>query len=106
VMLTVLEFQLPAPTMMPFLDRFTKVNGCNDMHRQVVQYLAELSLLELRMIRYPPSHLAAATVFLSNKLLKQHPSWSQEMVALTEALFFATDKQPRATCLWLTQTAV
>lgn len=83
VMLNTLDFQLKTPTIMPFLDRFARINGCSDMHRQLAQYVAELSLIELRMIRHSPSHIAAATVFLSNKLLKQHPSWPQEMVDQT-----------------------
>lgn len=78
-MLTCLEFNLRAPTAVHFLDRFAKFNGCNEVHRQLAQYLAELALPELRMLRYTPSHVAAAAILLSNKLLKRHPSWPQHV---------------------------
>lgn len=45
-----------------------------EVQRQMAQYLAELALVEVRMLRYPPSILAAAAVFLSKKLLKEQPS--------------------------------
>jgi len=79
VVLTVLEFQLRVPTAVAFLDRFGKINSCNESHRQLAQYLAELALPEIKMIRFAPSHLAAAAIFLSNKLLKQPAAWSQTM---------------------------
>merc|ERR1719159_275635 len=69
VVLTVLEFQLRVPTAVAFLDRFGKVNSCTECQRQLAQYLAELALPEIKMIRFAPSHLAAAAIFLSNKLL-------------------------------------
>jgi cyclin B len=79
VVLNVLEFQLRVPTAMQFLDRYAKVNGCTDQHRQLAQYLAELTLPEIKMIRFTPSHLAAASIYLSSKLLKQPIAWSQSM---------------------------
>jgi len=36
------------------------------------------------MLRYSPSHLAAAATLLSNKLLKQHPAWTQSMIRHTQ----------------------
>jgi len=77
--LTVLEFQLRVPTAVQFLDRFGKVNGCTEQHRQLAQYLSELALPEIKMIRFTPSHLAAASIYLSNKLLKQPIPWPQTM---------------------------
>merc|ERR1719262_1896560 len=52
VVLNVLEFQLRVPTAMQFLDRFAKVNGCADQHRQLAQYLSELTLPEIKMLRF------------------------------------------------------
>jgi cyclin B len=73
--LTTVDFNLRPPTAVPFLDRFCRLNGCNESHRCLVQYLTELSLPEIKMIKYAPSHVAAAAVLLSNKLLKKQPSW-------------------------------
>lgn len=96
VVLNVLEFQLRVPTAVQFLDRFAKVNGLPDQQRQLAQYLAELSLPEIKMIRFTPSHLAAASIYLSNKLLKQPVAWSQTMcnqTGYTEAVIKACAKE-------------
>jgi len=73
--LTTIEFNLRPPTAIPFLDRFCRLNGCSESHKCLVQYLIELALPEMKMIKYRPSHMAAAAVLLSNKLLKRQPAW-------------------------------
>jgi len=83
VVLNALEFHLRVPTAVAFLDRYGKINSCTECHRQLAQYLCELALPEIKMIRFTPSHLAAAAIFLSNKLLKQPVAWSQTMVNQT-----------------------
>mmetsp|Transcript_19665 Transcript_19665/g.57104 ORF Transcript_19665/g.57104 Transcript_19665/m.57104 type:complete len:220 (+) Transcript_19665:3-662(+) len=74
-MLTVLDFRICRPTAAHFLERYQLANGCSEAHRDVAQYLLELTLVEYRMVKYTPSHLAAAAVLLSNKLLRRHPAW-------------------------------
>jgi cyclin B len=76
-MLTVLDFKIGCPTAVHFLDRYQCVNGCGETHRDLAQYLLELTLIDTKMAKYPPSHLAAAVLLLSNKLLRVQPSWSQ-----------------------------
>jgi len=96
VVLNALEFQLRVPTAVQFLDRFAKVNGSSEQHRHLAQYLAELTLPEIKMIRFTPSHLAAASIYLSNKLLKQPVAWSQIMcnqTGYTEAAIKACAKE-------------
>jgi cyclin B len=82
-MLSLLEFNICCPTAAHFLERYQRVNRCNEVHQHLLQYCAELCLPEVSMIRYAPSHLAAAAALLSNKLLKQHPSWSSAMIKHT-----------------------
>lgn len=77
--LTAVNFDLRRPTVVTFLDRFRKLNNCNDLHGHLTQYIVELALIDLKMIRYTPSHVAAAAVLLSNKLLKKQPSWPASM---------------------------
>lgn len=83
-MLTVLDFQITVPTAIHFLQRYQHVNGCDEMHRCLVSFLLELTLTEYSMIRYAPSHLAAAALLLSNKLLRRRPSWSIALVKQTK----------------------
>merc|ERR1712060_450116 len=40
------------------------------------QYILELSLLDLRTLRYPPSLLVSASLLLSNAILGRKPVWS------------------------------
>jgi len=79
--LTTVEFNLRPPTAVPFLDRFCRLNGCSEQHRYLVQYLTELAMPEIKMTKYTPSHLAAAAVLLSNKLLKKQPAWPAAMAS-------------------------
>eukprot|EP00440_Ansanella_granifera_P024022 gb/GFBE01026092.1/.p1 GENE.gb/GFBE01026092.1/~~gb/GFBE01026092.1/.p1 ORF type:complete len:404 (+),score=83.75 gb/GFBE01026092.1/:1-1212(+) len=83
-MLQVLQFELCGPTVAHFLERYQRVNKCKEEHLHLMQYLLELCLLEVRMLRYTPSHLAAASALLSNKLLKQHPAWPACMNRITK----------------------
>jgi len=76
-MLTALDFVICRPTAVHFLDRYQVVNGCTEAHRSLAQYLLELTLGNHEMVKYSPSHLAAAAILLSNKLLRKQPSsWS------------------------------
>lgn len=74
-MLNALSFQVACPTVVHFLERIARANRCDVRHRHLVQYIAELALLDMRMLRYPPSHLAAAAVLLSNELLQTPLAW-------------------------------
>jgi len=88
VILTALQFKILRPTALQFLDRYQSINGCTDVHRDLAQYLLELALVDYKMLRYTSSHLAAASILLSNKLLRR-PSWTQAAVRhtkMTEAM--------------------
>eukprot|EP00438_Fugacium_kawagutii_P031668 Skav232897 [mRNA] locus=scaffold1477:66916:77310:- [translate_table: standard] len=51
-MLSTLEFQVVVPTAAHFVNQFVKANGCeNPRHAEVIKYIMELALLDLRMIR-------------------------------------------------------
>jgi len=83
-MLTMLKFVLCYPTVAHFFERYRRVNCCSEEHHHLMQYVLELTLPELKMLRYPPSHLAAAAALLSNMLLNQQPAWPVSMVRHTQ----------------------
>lgn len=83
VILTVLKFTVCCPTVSHFLDRYQRQNCRDEAHQHLMHYVLELCLPDLKMIHYPPSHLAAAAALLSNKLLKLHPAWPQSMITIT-----------------------
>jgi len=76
VILTDLKFDICAPTAAHFMERYQRLNQCpkDSVHYHLLHYLVELSLMDITMIRYEPSHLVAAATLLSNKLMKQ-PLW-------------------------------
>lgn len=83
MMLNVLDFKVSRPTAWNFFQRYQTVNGCTDAHQDLAQYLLELTLVEYKMVRHTPSHLAAAAVLLSNKLLRRTPCWTTVAVKHT-----------------------
>lgn len=81
--LRALNFNVCYPTSMHFLERYCSVNDCTDAHRDLAQYLLELTLVEYKMLKYSPSHLASASILLSNKLLRR-PAWAPLAVQQTQ----------------------
>lgn len=82
--LTALQFNLCTPLVPHFAERYQRANGCTEAHRHLVQYLLELTLPDVKMVKYAPSHLSAAAVYLSNKLLRRPVAWSPAMVQETQ----------------------
>merc|ERR1719449_464006 len=75
VVLIALGFQIAFPTPAHFLDRLQRANGCDGMHSALAQYALELSLLDIRSLRHPPSLLVGASLLLSNAILGRKPLW-------------------------------
>jgi len=82
-LLATLGFKIVAPTPAHLLHRFLTANRCDDRHRQLVQYILELALLDLQMVRHSPSHLVASALLLSNELLGRRLLWPPPMVSQT-----------------------
>ncbi|KAJ3694516.1 hypothetical protein LUZ60_009996 [Juncus effusus] len=74
--LNFLKFEMTAPTAKCFLRRFVRAAQlCEEAPilqlEFLASYIAELSLLEYNLLSYPPSHIAAASIFLAKFIL--HP---------------------------------
>lgn len=74
-MLTALEFALCRPTVMHFLDRFQRANGCSKTHRLLLEYFLQLALMDLKMTKYTPSQQVAAALLISSRLAQQPCTW-------------------------------
>jgi len=79
-----LKFQITTPSPLYFLQRMVKLQECSPEHVSLAQYLLELTLGHYRSVRHPPSHLAAAALFLANKIMKISPAWKPELAEQTE----------------------
>jgi cyclin B len=78
--LNTLGFNLAFATPHRFLQRYVKLAKLSQRQSHAAEYLLELCLPEYSMLRYPPSHMAAASLFLSNKIFEVHPSWPSYLV--------------------------
>jgi len=83
-MLTVLGWKVCRPTAVQFLERYESVHGCTEAHCDFMRYLLELTLVEIKMVKYLPSHVAASCALLSNKLLRKKPAWGADAVNHTD----------------------
>lgn len=77
LMFSTLEFNITYPTVFVFLKRALQVAEADTRTSQLAQYLAELSLLEYKMLAHPPSLIGASCVFLANKYLAAKQPWSR-----------------------------
>ena len=71
--LTTLNYNLSYPNPMNFLRRISKADQYDFETRTVAKYLLEISLLDHRFMGYPPSHVAAASMYLSRMMLERGP---------------------------------
>ncbi|KAL6069598.1 Cyclin-A2 [Balamuthia mandrillaris] len=81
--LNTLEFQLTAATTKVFLRRFLKAAGADLTVAFLASYLAELTLLEYSFVKYLPSQIAAAAVFLALRTLNREP-WTPTLTFYTQ----------------------
>merc|ERR1712137_1126033 len=83
VMLEVLEFKLMVPTVAHFFEHLMNANKCDFFQKQVVKYILELAILDIKMIRHLPSFLVTAALYLSNKKLGKNPVWPSDLASLS-----------------------
>lgn len=76
-LLSVLGFDVAFPTSYTFLERFIQLgNISRDTEAQLFsKYLCELTLLETKMLKWQPSLIANAAVFLAKKILRRPEPW-------------------------------
>lgn len=67
------------PTAANYLDYMNQASQADERSQEVTKYLVELSLLEMRVMRFLPSHLVAAAVLLTNELFCRQPAWTTFM---------------------------
>lgn len=85
VMLVALSFKIRVPTVPQFLDRLHAAAQCDVVQKEATFYITELALMDHRSVRHTPSHLAAASVFLSNELFGCDVPWSVSMARHSRA---------------------
>lgn len=78
--LNAIKFDLAAPTMFHFVERFLKASGEDPKLASLVWYLTEAALTDYELVTsYKPSALAAACTLLGRRMLGKGP-WHQTLV--------------------------
>ncbi len=80
-----LGFDISVPTVLRFVERYAKLLHTDDTGSCLALYLAELQLTDYKMLKYPPSALAAAGLYIAQKALKKTPAFN-ELVATQSKL--------------------
>lgn len=74
-MLKKFEFNVTIISSYRFLERITKLSNDNENVFYLAQYMMELSLVEYRMIKYKPSEIASAAIYLAHKINGRQDAW-------------------------------
>ena len=69
--LAALNYDLSYPNPMNFLRRISKADNYDIQTRTLGKYLLEISLLDHRFMKYKPSHVAAASMYLARLILER-----------------------------------
>jgi cyclin B len=77
--LRALNFNLTAPSIHRFLERFTKIDQSDSIISRFSSYLGELTLCDLKMYSYNPSLIAAAAIYTAKKVLKRPQTWNAKL---------------------------
>lgn len=77
--LQVLSFEMSYPNPLNFLRRISKADNYDIQTRTIAKYLLEISLLDYRLMKYLPSDVAAASMYLARKVLDRG-QWNANLV--------------------------
>lgn len=72
-MLQVLEYEMSFPNPLNFLRRISKADDYHVQSRAIAKYFLELCILDHKLLGYPPSLHAAASMYLSRCVLGLQP---------------------------------
>ena len=82
--LAALNYDLSYPNPMNFLRRISKADSYDIQTRTLGKYLLEVSLVDHRFMGFHPSHIAAASMFLSRLILGRGEWVCESMNSLSE----------------------
>lgn len=77
--LKVLNFKVAYPNPMNFLRRISKADNYDISTRTLGKYLLEIGLFDQRLLKYRPSELAGAAMFLARRILDRG-DWNANLV--------------------------
>ncbi|KAF9594518.1 hypothetical protein IFM89_031636, partial [Coptis chinensis] len=104
-LLQLLQYDIWTPTVMTFLGSFSRAAQvqCKALSSSFIfccYYFAELSLLEYEMLRFVPSKVAAAIVFLASVTFQpeKHPWVRNNICICLFRVFYTKNPEVKGTC--------
>lgn len=79
LMLEALDFGMGKPLCIHFLRRNSKAGGVDAQKHTLAKYLMELTLPEFEFVKFDPSEIAAAALYLSMQLIEPDVEWSSTL---------------------------
>jgi len=83
LLLITLSWNLGYPSPLHFLRRFSKASESDYSVHTLGKFIIEISLLDCSMLKYLPSEIAAAAVYISRKIVGALPAWTPTLVHYT-----------------------
>jgi len=74
--LNTLNFNITHPTSLHFLRRYSKAAGSDYTLHTICKYLIEFVLVDVKFLKFAPSLLAAASVYLGRAMTLKTPLWT------------------------------
>jgi cyclin B len=75
-LLNTLNFNITHPSSLHFLRRYSKAGGSDYTLHTLCKYLIELVLVDVKLLKYYPSLIAAASVYLGRAMTQRTPLWT------------------------------
>lgn len=76
LILNTLNFNLTHPSPLHFLRRYSKAAGSDYTIHTLCKYLIELMLIDVKLLKYTPSQIAAGSVYIARLMTQKTPSWT------------------------------
>jgi len=83
MILSALNFNLNAPSPLHFLRRYSKAAASDYTIHTLCKYLIELTILDLKLLKYTPSSLAAGSVYIARKMTNKDELWTPTLAHYT-----------------------
>ena len=80
-LLNIIGFDLSYPNPINFLRRISKADDYDVHSRTIAKYLIEISIVDDRFLKYTPSIIAAAGMYLSRRMMDRGP-WVSVLLVL------------------------
>jgi len=76
LILNTLEFNLTCPSALHFLRRYSKAAGSDYSVHTLCKYLIELALVDIKLLKFLPSQIAAGAVYVARSMTQKSPLWT------------------------------